>query len=308
MFKLQYTNERGNTSWGYFREAEDGSTLRARADAEDPNVSEPKYDEVNRYYVGVIHYALYQRTPVMKNGSPLLYSRGKLKGKQVFSWDPVSSIRERKQILKDGNMEEVGFFRKKFLEMASSHFKVVQEINRRAREMCRCAGTLFPSVFICPNCEEVLLETEDTDMSDGEVSAYGDQEIRCRHCGEVEFPRAEYDCDSCDDPRPHEYHQVASQVKRVKGDDGFPVYSLEKVVSLLDFTLADKQTCPVVDVSDSGELTYDEGLDKLIKNQFDFEGYTAPKTDAEYSQMLGLRQGEIGYASSAKSYDRNFRR
>lgn len=309
MFKLQYTNERGYQSWGYFLEEEGGSTLSARADAEDPNVSEPKYGDVNRYYVGIIHYELYVSEPVMKNGEPMMYSRGKLKGKPVYNWKPVTSIRDRKRLLKDPDeAENIGLYRKKFLEMPPSHFKVVQEINRKARAMCKCSGSLFPSVFVCGACEEVLLETEDTDMSDGEVAAYGDQEIRCRHCGAVDFPRAEYDCDSCDDPRPHEYHEVAAKIKRTTGSDGFPVYNLESVVSMPDFTMADKETCPVVDVTEEGEFVYDEALTKLIKNQFDFVEYTRPKTDAEYSKMLGLRPGEIGYVSSAKGYDRNFRR
>lgn len=309
MFKLQYTNPRGYTSYGYFRESEEGGTLSARAEAEDPNVNEPKYGDVNRYFVGVMHYALYQQVPVEKNGQPLLYSHGKMKGKQVYNWSPVLSIRDRKKILASGDMEGIGLYRKKFLEMPSSHFKVVQEINRRARSMCRCGGALFPSLFVCSGCEEPLLETEDSDLTDGEIAAYGDSEIRCRHCGAVEFPRAEYDCDTCDDPRPHKYHQVAAQVSRTKGSDGYPSYSLTAVISMADLVLADGTTRAVTGVApDTEEFQYPEELEKLITNQFDFEAYTAPKSDEEYSNMLGLRQGEIGYAASAKSYGNNFRR
>jgi hypothetical protein len=309
MFKIQYTNERGYTSWGYFRESEGGSTLSLRSEAEDPNVAAPKYGDINRYFVGVIHYALYRRECVMKDGKPLLFSNGKLKGKPVFNWGPVTSIRERKQLLQSGDPEDIGLYRKKFIEMPNSHFKVVQEIGRRARGLCRCGtGTLFPSVFVCSGCEEVLLETEDSDMTDADVAAYGDQDIRCPHCGVVDFPRAEYDCDSCDDPRPHKYYEVAAQISRTLGDDGFPSYSLTSVISMANMVLADGSTRPVTGTDDKDEFTYDESLTKLISNQFDFDGYTAPKTDAEYGQMLGLRQGDIGYASSAKGYDNNFRR
>ena len=305
MFKLQFNNKFGTTSWGYFRgNGGPDCTLQKLADSNNPNVQEPKYGEPNRFYVGIIHYALYHKTPIEKNGQVITYSEGKLKGQPVYQWNEVKSVREKKQLLTAGDVDSLGFYRKKFLELPATQFKVVQEIARKARSICKCGGTLFPSVFVCPACENVLLDTNESDMTDSEIMNYADQDIRCRHCGAVEFPRAEYDCDSCADPRPHEYHEVVAKLKKVTGPTGYPTIALDSVVPVTEFTMENKQ-CPVT-VNGEGALAYDESLDNLMKNQFDFEEYTKPRTNAEYAEMLGLREGDIGFASSAKRYN-NFR-
>lgn len=306
MFKLQYPNRWGGTSYGYFRgNGGDDCTLQQLADSQDPNVQEPKYGEPNRFFVNVVHYALYHREPVVKNGETLTYSQGKLKGQPVYRWEEVKSVRDRKQLLKDPDSENLGFYRKKFLELPATQFRVVQEINRKARSMCKCGGALFPSVFICGNCEEVLLDVDDADMTDSEIANYGDQDIRCRHCGEVDFPQAEYDCDSCDNPRPHEYYEVAAKIKKVIGSTGYPTLALDTVIPLSDMVFENKAPVVEPDPDDPEKMVFtEEPLEKIAEAQFDFDEYTTPKTNAEYSDMLGLREGDIGYASSAKRYNK----
>jgi len=306
LFQVQYQNNFGNTSWGYFR-GQDSSecTLQKLADSNHPAVKEPKYGEPNRFFLNAIHYSLFQRTPVVKNGKPLTYSEGKLKGQPVYSWIEIKSTREKKNILSQpgaAESEDIAFFRKKFLHLSVTQFKVVQEITRKARTMCKCGGTLFPSVFICRSCEEVLLDTNNAKMTDAEIANYGDQDIRCRHCGTVDFPNAVYDCDSCQDPRSHEYYEVVAKLKKVTGSNGYPTIMLDSVIPASEFQTEFKT--PIVTGTTNNEFVYDDALTDVMKVQYDFDQYTEAKSNAEYSEMLGLRDGDIGFASNTKRYDK----
>lgn len=306
MFKLQFQNKFGGTSWGYYRgNGGPDCTLQQCADSKNSNVEEPKYGAPNRFFVNVIHYGVYARTPLEKDGKTVTYADGKLKGQPIYIWNEVKTVREKRQLISSGDPEDVGFFRKKFLELPATQFKIIQEVAKKARSMCKCGGTLFPSVFVCPECEGVLLDASESDMTDSEIANYGDQDIRCRHCGSVNFPRAEYDCDSCPDPRPHEYHEVAAKIKKVTGNNGYPSLAVDNVVSMQDHTFENKKHV-VESVKEDGTFKYPEDIENLMKAQYDFEAYTAPKTNAEYSELLGLREGDIGFVSNAKRYN-NFR-
>jgi hypothetical protein len=299
MFQIQFQNRNGNTSWAWLRSSGPDCTLQKLADSSHPAVKAPRYGDNNRFYVNVIHYSVFGRTAVERNGEVVRYSEGKLKGQPVYRWDEAKTFRDRKQLVSSGK-DDVCFYRKKFLELPATQFKVIQEISRKARGICKCGGNLFPSIFTCSGCEEVLLNIEDTDKTDVEISQFADQDTRCRHCGVVDFPVAQYDCDRCQNPVPLEYYEVVAKVKKIAGSNGFPTLVLDSVVPVSEFVLENKE--PVLDP----EGRYDDDLNKLISAQYDFEAYTAPKSAAEISEMLGLREGDIGFASNAKRYN-NFR-
>jgi ribosomal protein L37E len=301
MFQIQYQNKNGNTSWSWLRGTGDNNcVLQKLADSNHGAVKAPKYGDNNRFYVNVIHYSVFGRSPVERDGQVIRYSDGKLKGQPIYRWDEAKSIRDRKALLNKGDSEDVCFYRKKFLELPATQFKVIQEISRKARSMCKCGGTLFPSIFTCSKCEEILLNVEDTEKTDSEIAQFADQDTRCRHCGHVDFPVAQFDCDNCQDPKPHEYYEVVAKVKKIAGSNGFPTLVLDSVVPVGDFLLDNKSSV----VNTEGK--YGEDLDKLMTAQYDFEAYTEPKSAAEISEMLGLREGDIGFASNTKRYN-NFR-
>lgn len=311
MFKVQYTNKWGNQSWGYFRGEESGTcTLSERADCGDTRVSSPRYGEPNRFFMNVVHFDLFRREQVNdKSGAPLRYRHGKLKGEIVHRWDAINSLREKKDTIKQKKFDDCCFFRKKFLELPATHFEKIKEIGRQAGQMCGCGGSLFPAVYTCETCEDILLDVEDTDLTEGEVKRFGDNSIRCGACGHVGYPQSQSLCDSCEDPTPLHFWEVAAQITKVR-EGQWPTIRVDKVIPLADFRLADGTSPVAVDedgnpeLDAEGKLIFPEDLDKLVKAQFDLGLYTEAKGNAHFSELLELREDDIGYESGSKDYGR----
>lgn len=312
LYQLKFINDNGNEAFGYFRGQEDGfCTLQAAADDGNPCVKPAKWGEPNRFFCNVIHYSIYSQKPAVdKTGKPKVYAEGKMKGKPVTYWTEAANRNERKNLLarlEAGGDEAstVSLFRKKFLSMSFGQFKLIQEIDRKARAMCKCGGTLFPLRYTCGSCQHILLDTENTDKSDAEVAEYGDQEIRCRKCDEVGYPKAEFECDKCDSPAPHQYHEVVVTIRREKGSNGFPTTVLDKIVPATEFVLANG-ACPVIDMKDTEDRSfeYEKEMADLMRVQYDFAEYTKPLSNAEYSKMLGLRERDAGFVAETKKYDK----
>jgi len=272
----------------------------------------PRNDEPNRFFMNCIEFGVNQKEVVTdRDGNPLRYQHGKMKGEEIFRWNKITSIRERKAAIQNEDPENVSFWRKKFFDLPPTHFNVLREIARKAKKMCLCGGTLQPVHYVCSHCGETLLDIDHTDLSESEVSRFGDQEIRCDGCGAYDLPLAETECDSCDTPRPHKFHEVVAEIQKTIGDKGFPQLVLSRVESLSDFKTADGQFVvvrdennqPLIDDEDPDfRFVVDEKLEKLMKSQFDFELYTEPQANSYYSEILGLREGQLGYVSDSKPY------
>ena len=297
MYKVQYINKWGNQSWGYFRGHSRGDcTLKDRSDCGDTRVSAPKYGEPNRFFMNLVHLDLFRREQVMdKTGSPLRYRGGKLKGEIVHRWESVSSIRERKDIIKNGDFEDCSFFRKKFVELPFTHFESLKGIARTAASMCSCGGSLVPAVFACEECEDILLDVEDCDLSEAEVRRFGNNSIRCNGCGHIGFPHEQSICDSCDNPDAISPWRVAAQITKVR-DGQWPTIRVLKVVPLSEYEFPDGSS----PLDEDGELV--EDLKKIADAQFDLEEYTAAKENSYYSDILELREGDIGFAAESADY------
>ncbi len=302
MYKVQYVNKWGNDSWGYFQGQKNGDcTLEARASCGDSRVTAPRYaDEPNRFWMNVVHLDLFKCEDVLdKNGEPLRYKGGKLKGQVIKRWVSVKSIREKKDIIKSGDFDDCRFFMKKFMELPMSHFEALKGIARVARTMCECGGSLTPAVYTCTACEGVLLDVEDTDLSESEVAKFGDNEIRCTPCGHHGYPEAHSICDTCDDPVPRTPWAVAAQITKVR-EGNYPTLRVLKVQSLTDFQLPSGEYAASPD--DDGGFVLDEDLQKLADAQYDLTEYAAAKPNSFYSDLLGLREGDLGFDSDSKSY------
>lgn len=303
MYKVQYTNKWGNQSWGYFRGQSRGScTLQDRADCGDNRVSSPRYGEPNRFFMNVIHLDLFRREEVLdKSGEPLRYRHGKLKGEVVHRWEPVRSIREKKDIIKNDAFDDCTFFRKKFMELPFTHFEALKEVGRQAATTCTCGGMLTPTVYVCGECESILLDVEDTDLSEAEVKRFGDNSVRCGDCGHVGYPDAEHICDNCDTPQSTEFWQVAAQITKVR-EGQWPTIRVLKVIPITEYQFPDGEPAAVME--DDGTIVLHEDLQKLADTQFDLEEYTAAKENSYYSDILELREGDIGFASDSTDYGR----
>lgn len=300
MYKVQYQNQWGNQSWGYFQGNRGDCTLRARSECGDNRVSAPRYeDEPNRFWMNVIHVDLFKSEDVLdKQGEVMRYSRGKLKGKVVKRWEPVKSIRKRKQIIENGDFEDCVFFRKKFMELPASHFDVLKGIALTARTMCECGGVLEAAAYTCNGCGEVMLDVDNTDLSVSEVAKYGDSKRRCEHCGHNDYPEMHSICGSCDDPSPLSPWAVVAKITKVR-EGQYPTIRILKVEPLTEHELPDGSFI----CEEGDEDGMNEEFKKLSEVQFDLEEYTAPKDNSYYSDILELREGDIGFASNSQNYD-----
>ena len=301
MYKVQYTNKTGGTSWGYYQGNKEKCTLRDRADSEDIRVAAPKYGEPNRFFMNVVHLDLFRREAVhdKRTDAPMRYRHGKLKGEIVYRWDVVKSMRERREIIKSGDFSNCGFFRKKFLDMPFSHFEAIKGIGRTANKTCKCSGMLVPSVYSCSECGEELLDAEETDLTEDEVASYGDEKARCNSCGYVGYPKAHPLCDSCDDPRPLNWKFVAAQISKVR-EGQYPTYKVNKVIPITDYEFYDGT--PAAQETEDGVALHPDLL-KIAEVQFDLELYAAPKENAYYSDLLGLKEGDVGFVTNTTGYD-----
>lgn len=311
LYQLKYTDPDGREKYGYYRGQDAGEcTLAARADEGDARVKAPKWGEPNRFFVNIIHFGVYyQKTALDPQGRPKLIPQGKNKGKPVQYWTESTNRNEKKKLLENlaGGSAEVALFRKRFFDLSYSGFKLIGEIDLKARSMCKCGGALFPQTYGCSACGKVLLDANDTDKNDAQILEFGGQEIRCRECAYVGYPVPAYACDTCDDPTPHEYHEVVATLVR-EMDNGFPRWRLDKVVPATEFELENRSSI-VDDVKEEPgkPLVFSKEIADLRKIQYDFDAYTAPKTNAEYSTMLGLTQRDAGYAADSRKYSNNFR-
>ena len=313
MYKVQFERN-GRDAWDYFSSTdEDNCTLDKRASAGDTRVSSPRYpDEPNRFWMNTIQFGVFKREPVSdKDGQPIRYKQGKLKGEQVYRWELIDSLKDRKNILKNGDFEDVTFYRKKFLELPPSHFRVLKDIGRRAQSICRCGGNLFPAALLCGERDHVMLDVQDTDLTESEVLRYGDNKVRCSDCGSGGYPLPISECDSCDEPVPLQFWEVVAEVTKTRGESGFPTLTVKRVESIADYQLPngdyvvvrDEEGDPLVDPSDDGApFVFEESIEKLTKAQFDLELYTAPKSNSYYSEILGLREGDIGFERDSSPY------
>jgi hypothetical protein len=250
--------------------------------------------------MNVVHLDLFRREEVMdKNGLAMKYRHGKLKGETVYRWVPVKSVREKKDIIKSKDFDGCTFFRKKFMELPFSHFEALKEVGRQAASTCACGGTLTPAVYVCEECEDILLDVEDSDLSEAEVKRFGDNTVRCGACGHVGYPSSESICDSCDEPRKMEFWQVAAQITKIR-EGQWPTIRVLKVVPITEFQHPDGEYAAYID--DDDKVVLEDDLKKLAEVQFDLEEYKSPRDNSHYSELLELREGDIGFSAGATDY------
>lgn len=304
MYNIEYQNQWGNTSWSYFRGNEGDCTLAKQAQANHPKLKKPVPGKP-RIFLNAIHLDTFRQTQVLdkKTKQPLMYSKGKLRGQPILRWENVTDPMEKKNIARSGDFDGVCFFRKKFLQMSFNQFDAIRQVAKQAKQNCECGGCLEPVVYVCSECEDILLDISTTSLRPSEVTKFAEDHVRCGSCGHVDYPKAESICDNCDDPRPTVISSYAILLSKVR-KDGFWTLQVEKVTPLTDWKFPSGTYAAARDADDN--IILEEDLQKLADVQFDLEAYTEPKSNAYYSDILNLREGDIGFVSEATDYG-NFR-
>jgi hypothetical protein len=294
---------------GSFRLYRQNDVLMARHQAGDARVEAPK----QRWAFNIIHFDIYRKEDVLDDqGRPRTFTQGKNAGKVITNWKPVEAIRDRKDIKRNITdliaRGEVAPFRKKYIEVGQAHYNNLLEIDRLAKLRCRCSGRLEAVAYECEHCGELLVDVDSSDLTEEELIQFGDNERRCKACGVRDFPKKIVECDSCSEPTPLRFWEVVAHVRK-SGEGAQTVIAVEDVVPVNEFVMEDGQhvvemsvedeTTPSID--ENGNFIFVEEIDKLVKNQFDFEVVYEKKDDSFYSDYLELRPGDPGYASGGGS-------
>jgi hypothetical protein len=294
---------------GSFRLYRQNDVLMARHQAGDARVEGPK----QRWAFNIIHFDLYRKEDVLDDqGRPRTFTQGKNAGKVITNWKPVEAIRDRKDIKRNiadlVAREEVTTFRKKYIEVGQAHYNNLLEIDRLAKLRCRCSGRLEAIAYECEHCGDLMVDVDSSDLTEEELIQFGDNERRCKACGVRDFPKKIVECDSCSDPKPLRFWEVVAHVRK-SGEGAQTIIAVEDVVPVNEFTTEDGNRLIEVDdeenpiIDENGDFTFVEGIDKLVKNQFDFDQVYEKKDDAFYSDYLELRPGDPGYAGSSRPYN-----
>lgn len=316
--------DRGSFNRTMCREFYDGSPCLcckavAEGDARVDGRRRSDQERKSKHAVNVLHFDLYHRVPATdKDGNKRRYDRdhpeGRYKrGDVIMNWEQITSVKERKAAKRNvGDLVEAGdlrLFRKGYLEVGPNHLRCIEDIDRKASAHCKCGGHLEIESFSCSECEEILVEMEETDMSLEQVGEYEDNEQKCSECKNFDFPTARYACSECDEPTPYKWDEVVAKMVK-KGEGPQTIIEVVEIIPLDEFTLADGTYIIDMDEDDDGDypvlddndnFKFVESVEKLATNQFNFTQILSPRSNDDMAKWLGISNP---FASQgAKRYD-----
>lgn len=257
-----------------------------------------------------LHIALHERVPVIDKDTkrPKKYEQGEKRGEVMTEWALVEKPRRRQEILDDVDAlvekGDVALFRKKYIECGAGHRDEISAIDEKASHLCICGGKLRPIRFTCSNCEEVLADVHENDMSPAEVLSFSSQREKCKFCKTIDLPVPESVCDSCRDPQPlTAFDVVATICKEGEGKGSHIV--VQKIVPLDQYELPNGASLiewenvagkgekaryePVYDPDGNFTFTEDYDTKKTAEVTWDFEKVHTPRDHEWVANKLGCR-------------------
>jgi hypothetical protein len=203
----------------------------------------------------------------------------------------------------EGEEEDPAYrmFQKKYFDLSPNHFmQIVDRVTQEASSRCGCCGNLDVIAFSCPECEAEIADVAADELSVEQITKLSTESTTCRGCKNSVEATPIYQCDSCDQPEPLTWEDVAITVRK-QGEGTQTAIIVEKVVPLFDFALPDGSS-PFAFVQDTnGDWVYDldattgkpkfrEDLQHLATNQFDFHKMAEPREESEVRQWLGVTE------------------
>lgn len=279
-------------------------TLNMRLGVEDPRVGYPK----NKFFFNCVHFDVHHLDEVKDaKGRVKTYTKGDRTGEPIKAWNPVKSIRKRDRLIKNPD-EDTQFFRKKYIEAGPAHYDNLMNIVDKAKELCLCDGRLTISNYTCSNCGATMLDLDSDDLTPADIIRFGDNERRCSSCRHKDFPEAVYECDTCEDPRPHGFNQVVAKIRK-QGTGPQTIIAVDSVISIKSFLMDNKE--PIVEMDDDnnpiiedGEFMLIEDLEFVADVPWDFDAGNPTPDSGTVSAFLGLEEGQEGYSNESKGYSK----
>lgn len=239
------------------------------------------------------------------------------RGDPIMQWERVVRPKDRKEILENLDEEldlgNVRLFMKKYMDVGPAHLGVLTEIDAMAGEFCKNCGTgnLEINGFECAECQEMLVDVLEANMTSEELQNYGKTDQRCTACGHTDLPQPIYSCDNCKHPDPYRWFEVIAKCRKT-GENAQTTITVDKVIPIDQFELPDgtslvkllkngePEMVPMDSANpDTSPLTfvYEEDFAKLVENQFNFEDVHRPESNDEIAKWLDIPNP---YASTSR--------
>jgi uncharacterized protein YbaR (Trm112 family) len=222
------------------------------------------------YAFTVIHLDWFHEVPWIKNGEVQI---NKATGKPFTNLVPCEGKNCR--ICRTDGEDSRIFGRRQHLSLSYTQNNHLRIKSGRLKRYCRCGDELLLSKLKCPQCKQVLIDTERTDLSEQDVKDFRKNGMMCPKCKRHMQVVDEYDCD-CGEPRPVSMFDVDISIAKIK--------------------LAEKKTSLEIDFSRPGPLDDNYQGDKT---PYDFSEVFSPP-NIESQRMLYNYQGPVTNASEEK--------
>jgi len=258
----------------------------------------------NTFSFGLLHFGLYERVPLVRDGRTVKYEEGEKRGKPVLVWELVEKPSDRNRILKDLDryVEEgtVRFFQKKYVELGSGHRDELSAIDEQAGKFCRCGGDLSPVAFFCEKCGAELADVEKDDMGRKEIAAFAVERSRCKKCKHVGIPVPENSCNRCKRPEPLTAFDVVATIRKegegtnshivIKKITPLDQYQLPNGEYMIEWEKDGKEYFPKLDEGTGNWVFTEDGdIRKNALAQWDFEKVHAPHDNDWIADKLGCK-------------------
>jgi hypothetical protein len=254
------------------------------------------------YSFNILHFGLYERVPLERDGKVVKHDDGESRGKPVLVWEAVEKPSDRKRILADldGYIQDgtVRLYQKRYIEVGGGHRDDLAQIDADAAKFCRCGGDLTPVAFTCEQCEEELADVDKDDMGKKEVAAFAMSREKCKKCGHIGLPVPENTCNGCKKPEPLSAFDVVARVRK-EGEGTNSHIVVKKITPLDQYQLPDGGFLIEFD-KENGKYYPKEGeegwvfvedmdIRKQATSQWDFEKVHEPKDHDFLAKTLGVR-------------------
>ena len=144
---------------------------------------------------------------------------------------------------------EAVFGRHGYIALGNGHFNQLMDLVDTVSSQCvncmepgKKPSKLFPASYSCGACETVLEDLETTNLSGDELKSFPYRKHKCDACGNHDLPVVNYECSTCDDPKPAELFDVVLPLaKRGENTSSTIMVPPGEDVTFIDHTQLDPQ-------------------------------------------------------------------
>jgi len=165
------------------------------------------------YVFTIIHLSDYHKTPLRDRKNPNKIVKRK-DGTTVMIDMPC----EGRNCPMCASGDEKFFGKRLHLKLGREHLSQLSKRVEDLNAICQCGGAIEHSKFICPKCDQVLidLDDEETLFTDNDIWNIRDNGYNCDTCGHMVDVLPLPECEKCEDPRPVTLFDVDVSIRKME--------------------------------------------------------------------------------------------